>query len=455
MGALIPETGSSDSAAPDGMGPIVHITRYFSLNTFGGVERYVGELHEHLLREGVGSAVIWLSGGGDHQEDLDHGRFALRSPASRFEPPDGACREAFEKALAKIRPALAHFHTFGRSEAACAEILSARGVPCVFTYHTPSCSCRRGTLLLWGKGLCDGKIDATRCLACKINERSGLPPVAAGITAQAVALTESPATPSAGPWLMRREIRDYATAFRHFLETTRSIITHGDWVAPVLIANGARPEQIRRIEMGADAEFQKTDGASAGPDGNLFAVGYVGRLEPTKGPQLLIEAFKSLDYDRAKLLIFGGDNSKTGSFERRLRELANGDPRIEFRGRVAYDQMPAVYADLSLVAIPSVWYETGPFVLREALAQGIPVAASPTVGDPGLVRRAGGWVLPASSVDAWRKFLGESFASHRAGKWKQRCQPVDLPTTADMYAEITRVYDTVRHSRAVADPVAP
>src|SRR5581483_79097 len=139
-------------------------------------------------------------------------------------------------------------------------------------------------------------------------------------------------------------------------------------------------------------------------------------------------------------------NSKTGSFERRLRELANGDPRIEFRGRVAYDQMPAVYADLSLVAIPSVWYETGPFVLREALAQGIPVAASPTVGDPGLVRRAGGWVLPASSVDAWRKFLGESFASHRAGKWKQRCQPVDLPTTADMYAEITRVYDTVRHS---------
>jgi glycosyltransferase involved in cell wall biosynthesis len=239
---------------------------------------------------------------------------------------------------------------------------------------------------------------------------------------------------------MHRELAAYGPAFQQFLRGARSIMVHADWITSLLRVNGAEEDQIRRINLGVDAAFHETLKTAEPPrTGREFVVAYVGRLEPPKGPQLLVEAFRGLINASARLWLVGGDNSQSGKWERQLRALAGGDSRIEFRGLVPYAEMPKVYQAVSLLAVPSVSYETGPFVVREALARTIPVAASGTIGDPELVRRAGGWIVAGNSVREWRELFASCLAKFQAGEWSPG-RPVEVPTSAEMYEAIVESY---------------
>ena len=71
--------------------------------------------------------------------------------------------------LASERPDVLHQHAV---TAACSHELiaqaHARGVPVVFTYHTPAVTCLRGTLLHNGVDACDGRLDVERCAPCSL-----------------------------------------------------------------------------------------------------------------------------------------------------------------------------------------------------------------------------------------------------------------------------------------------
>lgn len=104
--------------------------------------------------------------------------------------------------------------------------------------------------------------------------------------------------------------------------------------------------------------------------GHIRRFVYAGTLSPLKGVHLLIEAFKSLP-DDATLSIYGeGD----GGYVKKL--VAASDARIRFCGAVGGDEMPRVYHENDCVIVPSMWYETYNFVLREAAATGAFVLAS-------------------------------------------------------------------------------
>ncbi len=133
-------------------------------------------------------------------------------------------------------------------------------------------------------------------------------------------------------------------------------------------------------------------------------------------------------------------NSRIGKVGATLCPLRRRDSRIDLTRRQCPNaEMPKVYQAVSLLAVPSVSYETGPFVVREALARGIPVAASGTIGDPELVRRAGGWILAKNSVQEWRELLASCLAKFQAGQWRPG-RPVNVPTSAEMYAAIVESY---------------
>ena len=46
------------------------------------------------------------------------------------------------------------------------DIAHAADARVIFTYHTPTASCARGTMMLFGKTPCDGVIEAKRCVGC-------------------------------------------------------------------------------------------------------------------------------------------------------------------------------------------------------------------------------------------------------------------------------------------------
>jgi glycosyltransferase involved in cell wall biosynthesis len=405
------------------------------------MERYIQELGEFLESQGHESRVLWLVGPVPVPAPNDPKLHILSTVASRFEQPSANFRLAVQDLLTAFAPDLVHFHTFGQAEAVCARFLRERNVPYFYTYHCPSCSCRRHDLLLWNRIPCDGRIIPRRCLACKIHERGRLPvPLARLAALLAVGLARRLA-PARALHSIGTEMELYAASFREFLGQARNIIVHADWAKSLLISNGAREPSIVRLDMGVSPGFlAHTSRPRTVPTGD-FVVGYIGRLDPQKGPQIVVEAFRRTPYERARLWVVGGENSQSGRFESRLRALAAGDQRIKFCGTVAYPEMPGIYSRLSLLVVPSVWYETGPFVVREALALGIPVITSATMGDLRLLRDAGARILRENSVAAWQEALGQCFERHRTGSSAPGPLPVRIPSTAEMFQDVLAQYE--------------
>jgi D-inositol-3-phosphate glycosyltransferase len=115
---------------------------------------------------------------------------------------------------------------------------------------------------------------------------------------------------------------------------------------------------------------------------------FVGRIEPLKGIDILINATAMLDSDvDCSVLIVGGDESSNAQVTK-LRDLAKQrgiDQRVAFVGAVDHDRLPLYYNAADICVVPS-HYESFGLVAVEAMASGIPVVASRVGGLTGTVR---------------------------------------------------------------------
>jgi glycosyltransferase involved in cell wall biosynthesis len=119
---------------------------------------------------------------------------------------------------------------------------------------------------------------------------------------------------------------------------------------------------------------------------------YAGTISRLKGIHLLTDAFSRLEGDGLSLDIYG---SGDGKYLEALKK--NADPRIVFHDAVDGGMMPEIYASADCVVVPSMWYETYNFVLREAAESGALVIAADIgamseavkVGKNGFLFRAG------------------------------------------------------------------
>ena len=114
-----------------------------------------------------------------------------------------------------------------------------------------------------------------------------------------------------------------------------------------------------------------------------------GRLHRWKRIDLMIRAMKHLKAD-VRLLIAG-----TGDEEDTLRELAGGDPRIEFLGYVDDDTMLKLYADSLVVPFLAKSEDFG-YVTVEAMKSGKPVVTCADSGESLAFVRDGetGFIVP-------------------------------------------------------------
>eukprot|EP01037_Dinobryon_pediforme_P013983 gene13983-14100_t len=103
---------------------------------------------------------------------------------------------------------------------------------------------------------------------------------------------------------------------------------------------------------------------------------FAGKLERKKAPQLLLAAFKGIEFPNIHLVFTGN-----GELEAELKSNAEGNPRIHFLEFQNQSAMPAVYQACDLFCLPSSGpNETWGLAVNEAMACGKAILVSDKVG---------------------------------------------------------------------------
>ena len=85
-----------------------------------------------------------------------------------------------------------------------------------------------------------------------------------------------------------------------------------------------------------------------------------------------------------------------------LSAIAAGDSRVRFLPPVAPGAVIATLAGYDVTLVPSLWLETGPLVVYESFAAGVPVIGSDLGGIPEIVRDGvDGMLVRPGDVAAW------------------------------------------------------
>lgn len=168
------------------------------------------------------------------------------------------------------------------------------------------------------------------------------------------------------------------------------------YIGPVKVMPqfGVDPSFFRRKQGALSVPIQRTP--------RRFTVGYVGRIAPEKGVQVLMRALSRIHDIR--LLIIGN-----GSYMDELLELARQLElltRLTYVQAVPYEEVPDYLSIMDLLVLPSLtkpgWKEQFGRVLIEAMACEVPVVGSDSGAIPEVIGDAG-VIFPEGDVRALRE----------------------------------------------------
>ena len=184
---------------------------------------------------------------------------------------------------------------------------------------------------------------------------------------------------------------------------------------------GLPPDALRIIPCGVDLRTftpgthdERRAARRALGFGDDPVILFVGRLDPIKGLDLLLESVAQMR-ERARLVIVGGNpdgDPEVRRLRHRAEELGIG-ARVSLPGAVPQTELVRYYRAGDLLAVTSR-YESFGLAAVEALACGTPVVASAVGGLPSIVRDGeNGRLVPWRSPEAFAEAFDALYASER------------------------------------------
>jgi glycosyltransferase involved in cell wall biosynthesis len=376
---------------------IIYVPFCFYPDPIGGTEVYVEALASHLQEQDV---QVLISAPAECDAAYQHHglrvrRFAVSPNIANlrelYGKGDNLAAQRFGQILDVESPDVVHVHAFTRGVSlALVRQAKQRGIPVVFTYHTPTVSCQRGTLMRWGRDVCDGTLDVHTCTRCTLHGLGGhrLLSVAVGSLPPIVGALLGISGLSGGFWTalrMTELVQLRQATFLALMAEVDHVVALCQWVQELLLRNGVPATNITVSRHGLPqplGDEAMNGGEPGGRHGNPSAqhqlrMAFLGRVDPTKGPDLLIQALQALPGAPISLDLYGIVQSGVGDrYCQQLQESAAGDPRIQFLPPMPSAQVVGMLKNYHLLAVPSRWLETGPLVVLEAFAAGVPVLGS-------------------------------------------------------------------------------
>jgi glycosyltransferase involved in cell wall biosynthesis len=402
---------------------VLHLSYSAPPDPPGGTETYVAALCRALAPRGV-RGVVAAPGASDAAYEADGlmvRRFAYAGRTTLEEiygPGDALAADAFDRVLDREAPDVVQQHALTPAcSVEAARRVKRRQIPLVFTYHTPTVSCARGTLLKWGRDVCDGALDAAVCSRCLLDAHGVPRPVgsmvsrlggAIGVGLEAAGAAGGAFTALRLPQLVERQHE----ALRELFDLADAVVAPTAWVRDLLVRNGVPGRRITLSRHGVARAAERRPLHVIRP-GAPLRLAHLGRLDPTKGTRLLLQSIARCPDAVLELDIYGipqGDDGRALAGE--LQQLSRDDRRVRFLPVLPHAAVIDTLAAYDAVVVPSQWMETGPLVVLEAFAAGVPVIGSDLGGIAANVRANvdGLLVRPFDATEAWTRTLAAAAA---------------------------------------------
>jgi glycosyltransferase involved in cell wall biosynthesis len=389
---------------------VLHLTGWPIPETLAGTEVYVTSLCCALPAHGV-EAVIGCADPLRAGTVTEYRGLPIHHLGPAAGPASGPPFD-FGRWLKGVDPDIVHVHALtrglGKAEV---DVIARAGHPVVFTAHVPGTVCHRGTMMWHDQTPCDGEMRVDRCTVCLLQQR-GLPAWAGSLLTALperlrVGLAVAAPRKVATGLRLTAQLREYFANMHATLARFQRVIAVCQWLYDALALNGVPASRLVLSRQATDLPEAVAPKRQRRP-GEALHVGYLGRYDPIKGVETLVQAVAQMQVEvPVRLTLHGAADGCNGTdYLAKLRTVAAGDPRITIGGILARGRLAEFFATVDVLAVPSTWLETGPLVVYEALAHRTPVLGSSLGGIAELVRDGvDGWLVPAGDVGAWQRQL--------------------------------------------------
>jgi glycosyltransferase involved in cell wall biosynthesis len=404
----------ADYAVAEGGAPQVAIASALGLARAG---------HEVVYVQGVGDEVDAKLAAEPRIKRVALGGQDIWKKSALRAAQDGIWNRAHQERLAAILEenrgpnVIVHVHQWTKYfSASLFATLARSGLPLVVSLHDYFLSCPTGLKFRFDQSLpCQLKPLSLACLVAHCDPRSPLHKVIR------VARTLS----------AQRALRN--TSFTAVHVSKMSAETIGSYL----------PANARQVVLENPVEVEDL-GPRQGV--GLRKIAYCGRLTDEKGAGVVAQAAKSLGAPS----LFIGD----GPLRDRILEI---DPQAEITGWLPKSEAEAKIAAeaLALVA-PSLWPETGPLVVAEAMAHGVPVVVSARAGAAERIEHGRNGYVVDPTPEGVAEALSDLQAPERAATVAAaayRSYWANPPSLAAHVRGLVEVYAAELERTAAADPL--
>jgi glycosyltransferase involved in cell wall biosynthesis len=269
----------------------------------------------------------------------------------------------FENYLLEIKPDIVHIGHLSHLSTNIIKIIKKYNIPIVYTIHDFWLYCVKGQMINQNNEICK-KPSIENCLVCS-------------------------------NYLV--QYRQVEETFKHMREVISLIdifISPSHTLRDFFIKQGVDKDKIKYLKYGFNTqkiEFNKKIFTKT----SKIKFGFMGRVIPTKGIKVLVEAFKELPEET--LSIYGNIG-----VQKRFLETKN----IIFKGQYNNNNINEVLKNIDVLIVPSIWYENAPLVIQEAFLAGIIVITSDIGGMAELVKdKVNGFTFKAGSSEELKKLI--------------------------------------------------
>ncbi len=395
---------------------ILHVLFGYYPDPIGGTEVYVEALARYQNESGL---QVTIAAPGEQDAHYQHNglevfRFEL-NPVKDLNDlyGEGDLRGAasLEQIAKNCKADVVHFHAFTRGiSLSAAKKVRANGAALVITYHTPTVSCARGTMMRWGATPCSGILASEPCTACALNSKGMSVPIASALGRMPKAISDSakylPAASLTTALRMPALIKLRENACLELFELADHWVGVCDWVCNVLRSNGIEDNRLTLSRQGVSRRSPERK-LKVRDDAKTLRLVMLGRIDSAKGWHIILDALRQMPELLIDIDAYAVNQDEGSEYANQLKQMAAKESRFHWCEPLASEHMLSRLSDYDALLVPSQWLETGPLVVLEAFEAGLPVIGSNLGGIAELVHHdhTGFLVSPYNEVGEWATAL--------------------------------------------------